>query len=115
MAFFKFIGAEELIARGQAAVLAEVSHALNELKDDAVAKTPEATGALRGSYTINGPHITGAAVEGKVEAQEDYAVFVHQRTHLEHPVGQAKFLEAALLENALRLRGRIAAAARRVY
>jgi hypothetical protein len=115
VALFKFIGTEELIARGQTALLAEVRHALDELKDDAVAKTPEDTGALRGSYDVDGPHIAGTRVEGKVQAQEGYAVFVHERTHLEHPVGQAKFLQAALLENALRLRDRVAAAARRVY
>jgi hypothetical protein len=114
MAFFKFIGTEELIARGQAALLAEVSHALDELKDDAVAKTPEATGALRGSYDIDGPHIAGPG-RGQGRGAGGLRGLRAQRTHLEHPVGQAKFLQAALLENALRLRDSVAAAARRVY
>lgn len=60
--------------------------------------TPVETGSLRaGSYTepIGGLDNPGVEI-GYMAA---YAVFVHERTELHHPVGQAKFLETALKQN----------------
>lgn len=64
--------------------------------------TPVDTGNLRaGTYTklIGGLNNPGAEI-GYTAA---YAVFVHERTELHHPVGQAKFLETALKQNAKRV------------
>lgn len=119
MALFRFIGTEALIERGQLALRAEIHDALNDLKGDAIEKTPKLTGGLRGDYDVDGPHVSGSHIEGKVETsttgEGGPAFFVHERTELQHPVGQAKFLEAALLENALSLVPKVAAAARRAY
>lgn len=119
MALFRFIGVDALIERGQLALRAEIDHALQQLKDDAVSKTPELTGGLRGDYDVDGPHLAAGRVEGRVSTsttgEGGPAAIVHQRTHLHHPVGQAKFMEAALLENAPGLAYRVAVAARRAY
>lgn len=61
--------------------------------------TPVDTGNLRaGTYTklLGGLNNPGAEI-GYTAA---YAVFVHERTELHHPVGQSKFLETALKQNA---------------
>lgn len=64
-------------------------------------RTPVDTGALRGSGTVLKPKIgtTSVTVEaGFGGAASEYAVVVHERMGVNHPVGQAKFLESAFLE-----------------
>ena len=63
------------------------------------ALTPVDTGNLRaGTYTklIGGMDRPGA----EIGYTASYAVFVHERTELHHPVGQSKFLETALKQKA---------------
>jgi hypothetical protein len=64
----------------------------------AVKYTPLLTGALRrsGKVEINGDQVEISF--GGAEAP--YAVYVHEILHYVHPVGQAKFLERAVQEDA---------------
>ena len=59
--------------------------------------SPTDTGNLRAShYAIAYQSNSGPAVE--IGATASYAPFVHERVELRHEVGQAKFLETALME-----------------
>lgn len=64
--------------------------------------TPWETGHLAGG-TYTEPIGTSDAPGIEIGYIADYAVFVHERTELHHPVGQAKFLETALKQNAKRI------------
>jgi len=71
----------------------------NDLQQKAVDITPIDTGALRASA------FTEADRQGKnpsvvVGFEEEYAIYVHENLEAHHPVGQAKFLEQPLKENA---------------
>lgn len=64
----------------------------------ATKRTPIQTGALRRSGRVE---VVGDAVEisfGGAEAP--YAGYVHEILHYVHPVGQAKYLESAVQEDA---------------
>lgn len=60
--------------------------------------TPIVTGNLRGD-TETKPFGTADNPAVEIRYNATYAVFVHERTELHHPVGQAKFLETALKQN----------------
>ena len=65
------------------------------VEGESKAMTPVETGNLRaGAYTQDIGDLGNPGVEIGYTAA--YAVFVHERTELRHPVGQAKFLETAL-------------------
>jgi len=71
----------------------------NDLQQKSVDITPVDTGALRASA------FTEADRQGKnpsviVGFEEEYAIYVHENLEAHHPVGQAKFLEQPLQENA---------------
>lgn len=82
-----------------------------ELMDRAVKLTPAVTGELRarsfktdvmegenGNLEIYVGYEQNGAKTGTVNGEaagKNYAVVVHERTNVEHKVGQAKFLEAA--------------------
>lgn len=86
--------------------------------------TPVKTGNLRGSGHVSLPEINGPVVEltmgfggpagsgnhgGETNAENvGYAVYVHERVELHHPVGQAKFLEAAFQQREQGLAARLA-------
>lgn len=55
-----------------------------------IPRVPLDTGALRNS---------GQAVDGVVSFGTDYAIYVHEILENHHPIGEAKFLENALIEN----------------
>ena len=80
-------------------VLFEEGEGLVEI---AVPLTPIDVGTLRGSYFVNRPIRSGNRLKltlGVGGAAKDYAVPVHERTEVSHPVGQAKFLEKAVKIN----------------
>lgn len=63
--------------------------------------TPVDTGALRASGHVQAPVVEGGKVSvtlGFGGAAEAYAVPVHERMDVHHPVGQAKFLETPVRE-----------------
>lgn len=71
----------------------------NDLQQKAVDITPKDTGALRGSaHTDAEPQAGKPSVV--VAFDEEYAIYVHENLEAHHPVGQAKFLEQPLRENA---------------
>jgi len=74
-------------------------------------RTPVSTGALRASHETSLP-VMG---EGQIDIQirvggpaAPYAIPVHEKVEVYHKVGQAKFLESAILESAPTLAARIA-------
>lgn len=94
-------------------------------------KTPVETGNLRASGHVATPVINGPLVEielgfggpagsgnhgGQTNAEDvGYALYVHERVELHHPVGQAKFLEAAFQERQDKAPSRLAAHLRRSW
>lgn len=65
-------------------------------------KTPVDTGNLRNSQTVSSGNVGGEPAAA-VAYQAAYAPFVHERVELNHPVGEAKFLEHAVDENTTRI------------
>ena len=64
-------------------------------------RTPVDTGALLNSHEVSVPSIQGNDIEVTIKVggpAAKYAVAVHERTELNHTIGQAKFLESAVLE-----------------
>lgn len=78
---------------------------------DAKERTPVDTGVLRGSGTVLPPQVRGNAVTveaGFGGAAADYAIPVHERLGVSHPVGEAKFLEKAFLQRAPKIPSNVA-------
>lgn len=78
---------------------------------EAKARTPVDTGVLRASGTVLPPKVQGSRIEveaGFGGAAQEYAVPVHERLGVHHPVGQAKFLESAFLERAPKIPANLA-------
>lgn len=74
-------------------------------------RTPVDTGTLRGSGTVLAPEVSGTQVtveSGFGGAAADYAIPVHERLGVHHPVGEAKFLERSFLERAPRIPANLA-------
>ena len=61
-------------------------------------KTPVDTGNLKGGHYVATGTVNGGPV-AEVGVTADYAVPVHEILENKHPVGQAKFLEAAVHES----------------
>jgi hypothetical protein len=70
----------------------------NDLQQKAQDLTPVDTGALRASAFTEAESGNNPSVI--VGYTEEYAIFVHENLEAHHPVGQAKFLEQPLKENA---------------
>ncbi len=70
----------------------------NDLQQKAVDITPRDTGALRASAFTEAE--SGSKPSVIVGFEEEYALYVHENLEAHHPVGQAKFLEQPLKENA---------------
>ena len=70
----------------------------NDLQQKSVDITPKDTGALRGSAFTETE--SGSNPSVVVGFDEEYAIFVHENLEAHHPIGQAKFLEQPLKENA---------------
>ena len=67
---------------------------------DAVRRTPVDTGRLRSSGYVAPPSQTGNKNKLEIGFGTDYAVAVHERTDVTHEVGEAKFLEKAVMAKA---------------
>lgn len=84
--------------------------ALIEQKES-MRRTPVDTGALRASHMTTKPRISGQDVSVTIEVggpAAPYAIPVHERLDVDHPVGQAKFLESTLNESRPYFAARIA-------
>ena len=97
MGEFRYIGTPALIARGEAALFQAIGHAAEDLLGKAQGETPVATGTLRASLHIDGPHSAGNAVFARVQTggeASDYAIFVHEGTgaHLILPKAEGGYL-----------------------
>ncbi|MEU1883429.1 HK97 gp10 family phage protein [Streptosporangium sp. NPDC020072] len=87
----------ELNARQRAAVLAGLRHAAEEIRTYAQQLTPKDKGVLRASAEVV---IDRDEAVAAISYNTEYAVYQHERLDLHHPVGEAKFLEKAMLAKA---------------
>jgi hypothetical protein len=69
-------------------------YALELVKEEAVRRCPIDTGKLRKSARVKMRGNTGSISFGD-DLEIYYAIYVHERLDLHHPVGEAKFLEKA--------------------
>lgn len=74
--------------------------ASEELLPLAIEFTPEATGTLKQSARVGDLEWDGRRLSVTLGYTDPKAVEVHERTNARHEIGQAKFLEAALMESA---------------
>lgn len=72
----------------------------NDLQQKAVDITPIDTGALRSSAFTEADRQNRKKPSVTVGFEEEYAIYVHENLEAHHDVGQAKFLEQPLKENA---------------
>jgi len=66
-------------------------------------RTPVRFGVLRGSGTVFPTEVSGTVLTSRLGfggAAKEYAIPVHENLTARHAVGQAKFLECAMLERA---------------
>ncbi len=79
-------------------------------------KAPVDSGRLRASGYTTPPEIeNGVVLNGEVGFSAEYAVFVHERTELQHTTGEAKFLEKAIHERSKGYAERLAARTRKLF
>jgi hypothetical protein len=92
------------LAKAGAAQRAAALHAVDRFGEhligDAQQLTPVKTGALQASGTTTTAQIDGETITKLMGFNTDYAAAVHERLDLNHAVGQPKFLETAMRENA---------------
>jgi hypothetical protein len=104
------LGEEALRHRERAArALYAVAH---EIRTESMRRTPVDTGALRSTHMVTEPEWSGNVVEVSIGVggpAAPYAIYVHENLTARHTVGQAKFLESALLEALPSLARRVAA------
>lgn len=80
-------------------------------RTESMRRTPVDVGNLRASHIVTPPEIKGADITVKIAVggpAAPYAIFVHENTEADHPVGQAKFLESTLKESAPHMAARVA-------
>lgn len=89
----------------QASVTGAAPRAAKRIGEDVLAlsaeRCPVDTGTLRATGHVEGPTAKGDKVDivvGYGGPAAPYALPVHERLGVRHPVGQAKFLESAALE-----------------
>lgn len=83
---------------------------MNILMTESMKRTPVEFGTLRASHHVLGPKREGDEISVGIFVggpAAPYAVFVHEDLEARHTVGQAKFLESTLRENARFIAGRI--------
>lgn len=66
-----------------------------EIMAEAQRRTPVDTGRLRASGRVSLP-VRSSNPSITLSFGTDYGIYVHERTELRHPVGEAKFLENAV-------------------
>lgn len=118
MGNFKIKGVKELnrkintIAKdvGPKAYASSLIKIMLSVEAEMIPRTPIDTGNLRrsgaGNATVTKVGPKGA--KGMVFYTAKYAVFVHERTELRHDVGEAKFLQNAILSVAPTINKRVA-------
>ncbi|MEV4806764.1 hypothetical protein AB0K18_42790 [Nonomuraea sp. NPDC049421] len=87
----------ELSARQRQALLAGLNHAAEETRTYAVELTPKDRGILRASAEVS---VDPVELEAAISYNTTYAVYVHERLELRHRIGEAKFLEKAMIAKA---------------
>ncbi len=80
----------------KSAIAAAVFQKANKIAKNSHDRTPKDTGALRKSLYVRPPRVGAATTE--VGYGQDYAIHVHERTELQHDVGEARFLAKAIQE-----------------
>lgn len=84
------------------AAMAQGLYALGtDTMTNAKKRTPVDTGALIASGTTHLPQVSGSSVSVNLTfggAAASYAIYVHEMVHLYHAIGEAKFLEKAVIE-----------------
>lgn len=90
-----------------AAIYAEAMKADARGLDEDMA--PWDTGRMKQSHYVAPPTVSGSTVTCELGYGVDYAIYVHERTELRHPHGQAKWLKRVLDEIARGFTERIAA------
>lgn len=109
---------KDIAARMASALGKGVHGAAQEIMNDAKKRTPVKTGALRASGTVSEPMVDGKGVYCELRfggAAASYAIFVHERTNARHPVGEAKFLENAVIEGKDKYGGQLASIVSKVF
>lgn len=101
-----FIDMTPLIRGMQAAGRAQVEAArqgMNEFAEhvagDGQELAPVETGALKASATTEDAKVEGSKITCVLGFNTSYAAAVHERLDLNHPQGQAKFLETSIRRN----------------
>jgi len=79
------------------AVIAGLMELGERVAADAVERTPVDSGRLRSTAYVAPPEMGGRGRSVEVGFGTDYAVHVHENTSARHAVGEAKFLEKAVL------------------
>ena len=74
----------------------------NNIMGTSIKNTPVDTGNLRASAHVTLPRTERGVTTVDLAYGTDYAIYVHERTGLNHPVGKAKFLEDAVKGEAKR-------------
>lgn len=69
---------------------------------DAKKRTPVDTGALRANVNMTPYNITSDGGSLNIAYLQEYAPYVHERLELKHRVGEAKFLENAMMNGSVR-------------
>ncbi len=96
----KFIANMAAIRRRQlAAAKRGVDRFGEQVLGDSQQLTPVDTGSLQASATTLPAEAAGTKIRKVLGHNTDYAAAVHERLDQRHKVGQAKFLETAMLEN----------------
>jgi hypothetical protein len=67
---------------------------------EAKERCPVDTGRLRATGHVQPPEIGASEISVTLAFGTDYAIYVHENLAARHPVGEAKFLERAVMANA---------------
>lgn len=90
---------EKQLAAASAALLEFAAH----VAGDSAQLSPVDTGFLQNSATWGDVVVAGDAIYVEVGHNASYAAAVHERLDVHHDIGQAKYLETALRNNAPKL------------
>lgn len=93
-------GLRQARARGVAVAKRALDVAGEQVIGDAQQLTPVDTGALAGSATTLPAEEKAGSIEKTIGFATDYAAAVHERLDQHHEVGQAKYLETAMRNDA---------------
>lgn len=78
---------------------AGIQTALSFIENKAVVKTPVDTGNLRNSYYKKALTFKKDFPAGEIGNTAEYALYVHENLESKHTIGEARYLEKAIVEN----------------